>query len=99
MILEFIILVNEDKATRYHRLKRRAHVVSLVWSVAFLGGLLWSGLTLTLRSGADTVAASTAPALLSRIPDLSRLFTCRRCPSCSTSRSCPSSCTFPSCRA
>jgi STE24 endopeptidase len=55
--------VNEDKATRYHRLKRRAHAVSLVWSVAFLGGLLWSGLTLTLRSGADAVAASAASGL------------------------------------
>jgi Zn-dependent protease with chaperone function len=52
--------VNEDRATRYHRLKRQAHVMSLVWSVAFLGGLLWSGLSLTLRSGADAVTASTA---------------------------------------
>ena len=53
--------MNEDKATRYHRLKRQTHVMSLVWSVAFLGGLLWSGLTLTLRSGADApVTASTA---------------------------------------
>ena len=55
--------MNEDKATRYHRLKRRAHVVSLAWSVAFLGGLLWSGVTLTLRSGADAVAASAASGL------------------------------------
>jgi STE24 endopeptidase len=52
--------VNEDKATRYHRLKRQAHVMSLVWSVAFLGGLLWSGLTLTLRTGANVAALSVA---------------------------------------
>ena len=51
--------MNEDKATRYHRLKRRADMASLLWSVALLGGLLWSGLTVTLRSGADAVFSSS----------------------------------------
>ncbi len=45
--------MNEDKATRYHRLKRQATAVSLLWGVALLGGLLWSGLTLTLRDSAE----------------------------------------------
>jgi STE24 endopeptidase len=45
--------VNEDKATRYHRLKRRASVVSLLWGVVFLGGLLATGLSADLRDIAD----------------------------------------------
>ncbi len=65
--------MNEDKATRYHRLKRRADMASLVWSVALLGGLLWSGLTLTLRSGADAVFSSTAPAAASQLSHLFQL--------------------------
>jgi len=48
--------VNEDKATRYHRLKRQAAVLSLVWSVAVLGALLSSEWTLKLRSAAESVA-------------------------------------------
>ena len=48
--------MNEDKATRYHRLKRQASVVSLLWSVALLTGVLWSGWTLTLRSLAESAA-------------------------------------------
>lgn len=49
--------MNEDKATRYHRLKRRASVVSLLWGVAFLGGLLATGLSADLRDMADTAVA------------------------------------------
>jgi STE24 endopeptidase len=52
--------MNEDRATRYHRLKRRACVASLLWRVALLTALLWSGLTLTLRSVAESIAASPA---------------------------------------
>jgi STE24 endopeptidase len=48
--------LNEDRASRYHRLKRRASVVSLLWSVALLGGLLWTGLSLDLRSFAESAA-------------------------------------------
>jgi STE24 endopeptidase len=50
--------VNEDKATRYQRLKRQASVVSLLWSVALLTGVLWSGFTLTLRSLTESAALS-----------------------------------------
>jgi STE24 endopeptidase len=41
--------VNEDKAARYQRLKRRASIVSLSWSVLLLGGLLLTGGHLRLR--------------------------------------------------
>jgi STE24 endopeptidase len=50
--------VNEDRATRYHRLKRQAAVASVLWRVALLIGLLWSGLSLTLRSVAESIAVS-----------------------------------------
>ncbi len=56
--------VNEDRATRYHRSKRQAAVASVLWRVALLVGLLWSGLSLTLRSVAESVAvgpSSVAP--------------------------------------
>jgi STE24 endopeptidase len=48
--------VNEDKAARYHRLKRQVSVVSLAWAVLFLAGLQWSGLSLLLRTSAEAVA-------------------------------------------
>ena len=35
--------VNEDKATRYHRLKRAPAIASLAWSVVLLAGLLVDG--------------------------------------------------------
>jgi Zn-dependent protease with chaperone function len=54
--------VNEDKASRYHRLKRQASVASLVWGVALLCGLLWTGWTIALRSSAEAAAARVAPA-------------------------------------
>jgi STE24 endopeptidase len=54
--------VNEPKATRYHRLKRQARLLSLVWSIVLLSGLLWSGVTLTLRSWAEAAAAPIAAA-------------------------------------
>ncbi len=41
--------MNEDKATRYNRLKRRISVVSLAWGVFLLVFLLVSGSSLTLR--------------------------------------------------
>ncbi|MEO8257797.1 MAG: M48 family metallopeptidase [Acidobacteriota bacterium] len=66
--------MNEDKATRYHRLKRRAHLASLVWSVALLVGLLWSGLTLTLRSDAAGIVSPTDHTVTSQpVPPLSDL--------------------------
>ena len=49
--------MNEDRATRYHRLKRQANIASLAWGVGLLGGLLWSGVSLTLRDAAESVAS------------------------------------------
>jgi STE24 endopeptidase len=49
--------VNEDKATRYHRRKRQASVVSLLWSVLLFGGLIASGWSLSLRDAAEAIAA------------------------------------------
>jgi STE24 endopeptidase len=55
--------VNEDKATRYHRLKRRANVVSLLWGVVFLAGLLASGFSAEMRSATEAAVdrAGLAP--------------------------------------
>jgi STE24 endopeptidase len=53
--------VNEDKAARYHRLKRQASVLSLTWGVALLVGLQWSGLSLTLRTIALSLALRMVP--------------------------------------
>jgi len=48
--------VNEDKASRYHRLKRWVSFASLGWSVLLLGGLLATGLNASLRNLADAAA-------------------------------------------
>ena len=53
--------MNEDKASRYHRLKRRIAVLSVVWTAALLAGLLWSGGSVSLRSAADGTAARFGP--------------------------------------
>jgi STE24 endopeptidase len=55
--------VNEDKATRYHRLKRQASVFSLVWSVLVLGGVIVSGWSANLRDAADIWARHLPPPL------------------------------------
>jgi STE24 endopeptidase len=52
--------MNEDKASRYHRLKRRSHVASLAWTLVLFVGLLWSGASLALRDAAERAAASIA---------------------------------------
>jgi STE24 endopeptidase len=48
--------VNEDKATRYHRVKRRTSVAALAWTVLLLAGLLWSGGSVGLRGAAQAIA-------------------------------------------
>ena len=53
--------MNEDRATRYHRLKRRASVVSMCWGVLLLGGLTFTGWSAGLRDAAESLA-SAAPA-------------------------------------
>jgi STE24 endopeptidase len=50
--------VNEDRSARYHRLRRQAAVASLLWTTVLLGGLLWSGGSLTLRRFAESIAAA-----------------------------------------
>jgi STE24 endopeptidase len=55
--------VNEDKAARYHRLKRRVSLVSLAWSILLLGGLLATDASLGLRDWAEGLAR-IAPASL-----------------------------------
>jgi STE24 endopeptidase len=54
--------VNEDKASRYHRLKRQASIVSMLWSVLLLGGLTSTGSAVTLRDAAERLAARLGPA-------------------------------------
>ena len=52
--------MNEDKATRYQRLRRRVAIASLIWSVAFLVTLLGTGLTLPLRDLTEWLAPGAA---------------------------------------
>jgi STE24 endopeptidase len=56
--------VNEDKATRYQRLKRRASVVSLIASLLFLGGLIVTGWSAALRDLAEAAAGRLASGAL-----------------------------------
>ncbi|MBI3401777.1 MAG: M48 family metalloprotease [Acidobacteria bacterium] len=53
--------MNEDKATRYHRQKRRAGVGSFLWTVLLLAGLLATGFSTTLRIAAESIAGRVAP--------------------------------------
>ena len=55
--------MNEDKSSRYHRLKRQASVVSLAWGVLVLAGLLGTGLTFTLRALAESSAGRVVSTL------------------------------------
>jgi Zn-dependent protease with chaperone function len=48
--------VNEDKATRYQRLKRRAAIGSFVWNVALLAAIVVCGASVALRAAAELVA-------------------------------------------
>jgi STE24 endopeptidase len=52
--------MNEDKASRYHRLKRWSHVASLGWTLALFVGLLSSGAGIALRNTAERSAATIA---------------------------------------
>lgn len=49
--------MNEDKATRYHRLGRRASVISTAWTLALLLGLMLTGGSVAIRNWADNEAA------------------------------------------
>lgn len=54
--------MNEDKATRYHRLKRQASIASMLWGVLLLGGLTATGWSAALRDAAEGAAGRLAPA-------------------------------------
>ena len=48
--------MNEDKATRYHRLKRRSRVAAVAGAALLLGGLVASGTAVVLRGGVAQLA-------------------------------------------
>ena len=50
--------MNEDKAVRYHRLKRRVSVASVCWSAVLLAALVWSGASGWMRDGAHAVTVA-----------------------------------------
>lgn len=50
--------MNEDRASRYHRLKRRVSVATVAWSVALLSTMVLSGASQGLRDLAQALAAA-----------------------------------------
>jgi Zn-dependent protease with chaperone function len=61
-----ICSVNEDKASKYHRLKRTTGILALAWSAVLLAGLLVTGASIGLRNVAQAIAFRGAahPALV-----------------------------------
>ena len=55
--------MNEDKATRYHRLKRASGIGALVWSAVLLAGLMVTGASIALRDAAEWLAAASSAAV------------------------------------
>jgi STE24 endopeptidase len=53
--------VNEDKSTRYQRLKRQASMISLAWGIVLLAGLVWTGGHVALRNAAEAAVAVLPP--------------------------------------
>jgi len=49
--------MNEDKAARYHRLRRRSAVAAAAWSVLLLAVLLLTGASHAIRDGAAALAS------------------------------------------
>ena len=58
--------MNEDKATRYNRLKRRVGIISVAWSVVFLLAMVVSSGSIALRDGSATAATAIFPAAFTR---------------------------------
>jgi STE24 endopeptidase len=54
--------MNEDRSTRYHRLKRQFVILGWVWTLLLLGGLTWTGWSVALRAVAEAAAISVATA-------------------------------------
>ncbi len=59
--------MNEDKATRYQRRKRQASLLALAWTVAFLGTLVATGLSVSLRRGVAALVPAGTPWMASLI--------------------------------
>ena len=57
--------MTEDKATRYHRLKRRSEVAGLLWSAVCFSALLLTGVA---RQLADAASTLTGGSLLLAVP-------------------------------
>jgi STE24 endopeptidase len=55
-------VANEDKASRYHRLRRRASVLSVAISAAFLALLLLTGFSVAIRDTASYLASGSPAA-------------------------------------
>jgi STE24 endopeptidase len=53
--------VNEDRASRYHRLKRQASVIGLLWGVVLLVGVLATGASVWLRDAAEAAVGAVSP--------------------------------------
>ena len=53
--------MNEDKASRYHRLKRRASLVSLAWGAGLLVAALLAGFSVTFRNVSWTLSTAALP--------------------------------------
>ena len=56
--------MNEEKSSRYHRLKRHASVLSLVVTAALWASLLLTGASATLRDVSHAIAGSSATAIV-----------------------------------
>ena len=56
--------MNEDKSARYHRLKRSASILSVVWSATLLVVVLLTGWAVSLRDVLETAIASPALVVL-----------------------------------
>lgn len=56
--------MNEDKSTRYHRLKRRFTLLGLAWRASLLAVLSWTGLSAALRDATAAVSAVVAPSAI-----------------------------------
>src|SRR3954452_665792 len=48
--------MNEDRSSRYQRLKRQADVASLMWSILLLVSFMLSGTSVAFRSAAEAIA-------------------------------------------
>ena len=56
--------MNEDKATRYHRLGRRAGLLSAAWTIVLLSAFMLSGASVALRAWASGFAGAHATAVV-----------------------------------